>query len=311
MYQPTPAHPVGRILSYADALSPPPTPWDLAVGDLSYADGYQPRWDSWGRMVEPHTSSATWMFTGGAGGGQCCWCGSPHLLCHPLDVDWVGVAGVAQGCMGAAAAAALTHRQSPTRPSPPARVCACLVSRAEGNHEIETKNGEPEAFLAYRSRFYLPHHPASSASPFYYSYEVAGAHIVALGSYEPYGPSSEQFEWLRADLAAVDRWVGRGRGGEGGGGSSLQPHPRMPIQPHSTHPPTPTHPPTHAPPLRRELTPWLLVAMHAPWYSSNENHQGEGEFMRRAMERLLYEHGADIVLSGGCCRCCRRRRCCS
>ena len=25
----------------------------LNVGDLSYADGYQPRWDSWGRLMEP------------------------------------------------------------------------------------------------------------------------------------------------------------------------------------------------------------------------------------------------------------------
>ena len=29
----------------------------LNVGDLSYADGYQPRWDSWGRLVEPLAAS--------------------------------------------------------------------------------------------------------------------------------------------------------------------------------------------------------------------------------------------------------------
>jgi len=27
----------------------------LNVGDLSYADSYQPRWDSWGRLLEVST----------------------------------------------------------------------------------------------------------------------------------------------------------------------------------------------------------------------------------------------------------------
>lgn len=37
------------------------------------------------------------------------------------------------------------------------------------------------------------------------SYEVAGAHVVMLGSYAPYLEDSEQFAWLRRDLASVDR----------------------------------------------------------------------------------------------------------
>ena len=40
--------------------------------------------------------------------------------------------------------------------------------------------------------------------------------------------------------------------------------------------------------------------MHAPWYNSNYNHQGEGEAMRVAMEELLYEHGVDVVFAGEC-----------
>jgi len=37
----------------------------LHAGDLSYADGFQPRWDSYGRMVERLSSSTPWMTVAG------------------------------------------------------------------------------------------------------------------------------------------------------------------------------------------------------------------------------------------------------
>uniref|UniRef100_A0A0E0R4B6 Purple acid phosphatase n=1 Tax=Oryza rufipogon TaxID=4529 RepID=A0A0E0R4B6_ORYRU len=48
----------------------------------------------------------------------------------------------------------------------------------------------------------------------------------------------------------------------------------------------------------RRRTPWLLALVHAPWYNTNEAHQGEGERMRRAMESLLYEARVDVVFAG-------------
>jgi hypothetical protein len=33
----------------------------ILAGDLSYADGYQPRWDSWGRLMQPYATSVPWM----------------------------------------------------------------------------------------------------------------------------------------------------------------------------------------------------------------------------------------------------------
>ncbi|OEL30539.1 Purple acid phosphatase 22 [Dichanthelium oligosanthes] len=48
----------------------------------------------------------------------------------------------------------------------------------------------------------------------------------------------------------------------------------------------------------RRRTPWLLVLLHAPWYNTNQAHQGEGERMRRAMERMLYEARVDVVFAG-------------
>eukprot|EP00736_Rhodelphis_marinus_P001555 Rmarinus@m.26185 len=46
----------------ADAM---PLDMVMHVGDLSYADGFQPRWDRWGRMVEPVTSQLAWMYAAG------------------------------------------------------------------------------------------------------------------------------------------------------------------------------------------------------------------------------------------------------
>ena len=56
-------------------------------------------------------------------------------------------------------------------------------------------------------RFHQPHRQSGSTSPLYYSYEVAGLHIIMTGSYAPFNKGSEQYAWLERDLAAVDRWV--------------------------------------------------------------------------------------------------------
>ncbi|XWS47232.1 hypothetical protein CRYUN_Cryun14cG0134800 [Craigia yunnanensis] len=48
----------------------------------------------------------------------------------------------------------------------------------------------------------------------------------------------------------------------------------------------------------RSMTPWLVAAWHAPWYSSYKAHYKEAECMRVAMEELLYSYGVDIVFNG-------------
>ncbi|CAD6261019.1 unnamed protein product [Miscanthus lutarioriparius] len=48
----------------------------------------------------------------------------------------------------------------------------------------------------------------------------------------------------------------------------------------------------------RRATAWLVVLLHAPWYNTNAAHQGEGEAMRKAMERLLFEARVDVVFAG-------------
>lgn len=50
--------------------------------------------------------------------------------------------------------------------------------------------------------------------------------------------------------------------------------------------------------MNRELTPWLIVVLHAPWYNSNECHIADGEAMKSAMEPLLHSHGVDFLFAG-------------
>ncbi|KAK7284877.1 hypothetical protein RJT34_19631 [Clitoria ternatea] len=50
--------------------------------------------------------------------------------------------------------------------------------------------------------------------------------------------------------------------------------------------------------IDRVRTPWVIALLHAPWYNTNEAHQGEGESMRQAMEHLLYHANVDLVFAG-------------
>ncbi|KAK3445590.1 hypothetical protein EUGRSUZ_A01510 [Eucalyptus grandis] len=111
----------------------------LLPGDLSYADFYQPRWDSFGRLVEPLASQRPWMVT-------------------------------------------------------------------QGNHEIEKiPLIHPSPFTSYNARWRMPFEESGSDSNLYYSFDVAGVHVVMLGSYTDFDPSSAQYKWLQTALGKVDR----------------------------------------------------------------------------------------------------------
>ncbi|KAK3139341.1 hypothetical protein QOZ80_5AG0381790 [Eleusine coracana subsp. coracana] len=86
----------------------------------------------------------------------------------------------------------------------------------QGNHEIEKLPVlEPKPFKAYNARWRMPyddadhhsHSPPPSGSNLFYSFDVAGGavHVVMLGSYTDFAAGSAQYNWLRRDLAAVDR----------------------------------------------------------------------------------------------------------
>ncbi|CAN0846969.1 Purple acid phosphatase 22 [Linum grandiflorum] len=72
----------------------------------------------------------------------------------------------------------------------------------EGNHEIESTN---DVFKSYNARWLMPHKQSGSTSNLYYSFDVLGAHIIMLGSCTDFELGSDQYKWLVADLARVDR----------------------------------------------------------------------------------------------------------
>lgn len=100
----------------------------------------------------------------------------------------------------------------------------------------------------------MPYEESNSSSNLYYSFEVAGVHVVMLGSYTDFSPGSDQYLWVQADLKSVDR----------------------------------------------RKTPWLIVVVHAPWYNSNEAHQGESASvdMKKDLEDLIYGARVDAVFAG-------------
>ncbi len=80
------------------------------------------------------------------------------------------------------------------------------VMYSSGNHEASSPKSKDGSFLAYRSRV-APTMPVKNltASPFWYSFEVGRIHFLAFDIDQSWQSGSAQFEFIAADLAAVDR----------------------------------------------------------------------------------------------------------
>ncbi|GMY25183.1 probable purple acid phosphatase 20 isoform X2 [Fagus crenata] len=76
----------------------------------------------------------------------------------------------------------------------------------QGNHEVERiPLIHKESFTAYNSRWHMPFEESGSDSNLYYSFNVAGVHVIMLGSYTDFDSNSPQYQWLQADLGKIDR----------------------------------------------------------------------------------------------------------
>ncbi|KAL2245318.1 UNVERIFIED_CONTAM: Purple acid phosphatase 18 [Sesamum indicum] len=75
----------------------------------------------------------------------------------------------------------------------------------QGNHEMENIPFLKDGFLPYNSRWKMPYSESNSTSNLYYSFDVAGVHVIMLGSYADYDKYSDQYRWLKADLSKVNR----------------------------------------------------------------------------------------------------------
>lgn len=52
------------------------------------------------------------------------------------------------------------------------------------------------------------------------------------------------------------------------------------------------------PKVNRAETPWLIILMHCPMYSSYVHHYMEGETMRVMYEPLFVQYKVDVVFAG-------------
>ncbi|KAI4388182.1 hypothetical protein MLD38_000535 [Melastoma candidum] len=75
----------------------------------------------------------------------------------------------------------------------------------EGNHEQEFIPLVMDGFVSYNARWKMPYKESGSSSNLYYSFEVAGVHVVMLGSYTDFDMYSNQYRWLMKDLSKVNR----------------------------------------------------------------------------------------------------------
>lgn len=154
-----------------------------------------------------------------------------------------------------------------------------------GNHEIESIALQNNVtYLSYNSRYPMPQYTdrinanadipsyywdqkllpsvgkfmepgisnAVTSNNSFYSYNAGPAHIIFLNNYAPYGPGSVMYNWLERDLQSVDR----------------------------------------------NVTPWIIMGWHAPWYSTYTGAYKQIAEMQRDMEDLLKEYKVDLVVNG-------------
>lgn len=149
-----------------------------------------------------------------------------------------------------------------------------------GNHEYEYLSGGGQTFVAFETR-YVQHLPQvypgtpQASNELYYSFKVAGMHVINLCTYIDFTEGSAQVRQGREGARG-----GRGDG-EGRRWAAPVTAPPLVCSPH----PRLLPPPAPPPPLQytwleaelasvdRSLTPWLIVQFHAPWYNSNTAHQ--------------------------------------
>jgi hypothetical protein len=139
--------------------------------------------------------------------------------------------------------------------------------------------------------------------------------LTIVGNHEEERGCGAPFAAYTARFRMPGAGPGSGAGGATAGGPEAAPHPRL-WWSHdaggvhwvglSSYSPVGARSPQRAwlaedlASVDRAVTPWVVVALHAPWYNSNAKHQGEAEpaATRDAFEALFLQGGVDLVLAG-------------
>lgn len=203
----------------------------LHVGDLSYADGIQARWDNYGRILQPVSSTHVISYTPGNHELE------RHMVRRLVDRPEVG----------------LFYAFMQRFPSPAPifnhgyewynQVFNFNIRQGnELNVENNSNKQQQKRKVNWRDKNF----------GLFYSFNTGSAHVIVLNSYERCDNLSQQYMWLEKDFKSIDR----------------------------------------------DVTPWVLVVMHAPWYNTNYAHNQEFKHMRKAMEPLFNQYRVDIVFAG-------------
>ncbi|KAF3775509.1 Bifunctional purple acid phosphatase 26 [Nymphaea thermarum] len=161
-----------------------------------------------------------------------------------------------------------------------------------GNHEIEYKPdlGEVTPFKPYQHRYFTPYMASKSSSSLWYAVRRASAHIIVLSSYSPFGMIIF-FLVISVLLRVSSKYINLVL--------YQRPDPYCWIS-FLTVKYTPQWQwlKGELKNVDREMTPWLIVLMHAPLYNSNDAHYMEGESMRVVFEKWFVKYKVDLVFAG-------------
>ncbi|GFQ03316.1 probable purple acid phosphatase 20 [Phtheirospermum japonicum] len=75
----------------------------------------------------------------------------------------------------------------------------------QGNYEVEKiLKIHKRRFTSYNARWLMPYQESASPSNLLYCFQVAGAHVIMLGSYAGFALDYPRYRWLKANLRKVD-----------------------------------------------------------------------------------------------------------
>ena len=157
---------------YADLAAVGAVEFGIMVGDMAYADGNSSRWDTWGEMMEPLVSHFPMMF--GVGN-------------HEIELDYTP---------GPTYLNPFTHYRN--------------RFHMPGDYSKEIYAQQPTQIVSENWFWGYNYSMQYENGASFYSYDVGLAHYVMLNTYNSFchnGPGCPQYEFLVADLEAVDRRV--------------------------------------------------------------------------------------------------------
>jgi hypothetical protein len=154
---------------------------------------------------------------------------------------------------------------------------------APGNHEIEFTNAQ-EPYRAFEERYKMPHIKPAEYGPITIPPKLADDdyHLpyccssVYQSGYD-YGNSFYYFETGMSHIIFLNAYTY----------TNLESNQYKWLE-------------SNLQSVNRKVTPWIIVVIHCPWYSSNMDHYGEKQTveMRNYMEPLFYKYNVNIVFSG-------------